>query len=138
MVTVAVTRLCVIASAAYGSELAPQVQFLREFRDGTVISTFVGSQFMCVFNGFYYSFSPALARSVSADPVLAASIRLLTYPLLLSLQLPSTLFHLIPLGYELAVVVVGILTSGLIGVIYASPLIIIAAIRRKICIRGSS
>jgi len=138
IVTVAVTRLCVIASAAYGSELAPQVQFLREFRDGTVMTTFVGSQFMRVFNAFYYSFSPALARSVSADPVLAASIRSLTYPLLLSLQLPSAFFHSVPMGYELVVMVVGVLASGLIGVIYASPLVIVAAIRRKSCNRGSS
>ena len=30
---------CLIATAAFGSELAPQVQFLREIRDNTVLQT---------------------------------------------------------------------------------------------------
>ena len=30
---------CLIATAAFGSEMAPQVQFLREIRDGTVLQT---------------------------------------------------------------------------------------------------
>ena len=29
---------CLIATAAFGSEMAPQVQFLREIRDNTVMS----------------------------------------------------------------------------------------------------
>ena len=30
---------CLIATAAFGSELSPQVQFLREIRDNTVLQT---------------------------------------------------------------------------------------------------
>ena len=47
---------CLIATAAFGSEMAPQVQFLREIRDGTVLQTQSGSTFMTGFNQFYYSF----------------------------------------------------------------------------------
>jgi hypothetical protein len=36
-----------------------EMQFLREFRDNTVYSTFAGSSFIIMFNGFYYSFSPS-------------------------------------------------------------------------------
>ena len=52
---------CLIATAAFGSEMAPQVQFLREIRDNTVLQTESGSAFMTGFNQFYYSFSPAIA-----------------------------------------------------------------------------
>ncbi|MDC0193874.1 copper-binding protein, partial [Candidatus Nitrosopelagicus sp.] len=52
---------CLIATAAYGSEMAPQVQFLREIRDNTVLQTQSGTSFMTVFNQFYYSFSPTVA-----------------------------------------------------------------------------
>ena len=52
---------CLIATAAFGSELAPQVQLLREIRDNTVLQTKSGSIFMTGFNQLYYSFSPTIA-----------------------------------------------------------------------------
>ena len=52
---------CLIATAAFGSELSPQVQFLREIRDNTVLQTESGTSFMAGFNQFYYSFSPIVA-----------------------------------------------------------------------------
>ena len=44
---------CLIATAAYGSEMAPQIQFLREIRDNTVLQTESGTSFMTGFNQFY-------------------------------------------------------------------------------------
>ena len=52
---------CLIATAVYGSEMSPQVQFLREIRDNKVMSTELGISFMNKFNQFYYSFSPLVA-----------------------------------------------------------------------------
>ena len=43
---------CLIATASYGSELAPQVQQLRELRDNTILQTESGSAFMVGFNQF--------------------------------------------------------------------------------------
>ena len=48
---------CLIATAAYGSEMAPQVQLLREIRDNQLMNTESGSAFMSGFNELYYSFS---------------------------------------------------------------------------------
>ncbi|HXG08042.1 MAG TPA: CFI-box-CTERM domain-containing protein, partial [Nitrososphaera sp.] len=48
---------CLIATAAFGSELTPQVQYLRNFRDSYILSTASGAAFMNAFNTVYYSFS---------------------------------------------------------------------------------
>ena len=45
---------CLIATAAYGSEMAPQVQLLREIRDNQLMNTESGSAFMGAFNELYY------------------------------------------------------------------------------------
>ena len=56
---------CLIATAAYGSELAPQVQQLRELRDNKLMNTESGSAFITTFNDVYYSFSPYIADYLS-------------------------------------------------------------------------
>ena len=59
---------CLIATATFGSELAPQVQQLRELRDNTVLKTNSGIAFMTAFNQFYYSFSPTVADFEREQP----------------------------------------------------------------------
>lgn len=130
-VTSAITRPCIIASAAYGSELAPQVQLLREFRDHAVMSTFVGSQFMRVFNDFYYSFSPVVAQAVLANPALAFLARLLIVPLITSLRIASWMSYSLPLNLERAILLAGVLTSSLIGAIYVTPFSFLNEIRER-------
>jgi len=78
---------CLIATAAFGSELAPQVQFLREIRDNTVLQTESGTSFMTGFNQFYYSFSPAIADYERENPVFKEAVKLSLTPLLTSLTL---------------------------------------------------
>jgi hypothetical protein len=112
---------CIIASAAYGSELAPDVQFLRTFRDKSVQATFAGTNFMNAFNRFYYSFSPAAALLVSESPILSQIVRALLYPLVAALRISSTVFDLLSFMPELAAVLAGILASTLIGAAYLAP-----------------
>ena len=78
---------CLIATAAFGSELAPQVQFLREIRDNTVLQTESGTSFMTSFNQFYYSFSPTVADYERDNPVFKESVKITLTPLLASLTL---------------------------------------------------
>ena len=78
---------CLIATAAFDSEMAPQVQFLRELRDNTVLQTESGSAFMTGFNQFYYSFSPAIADYERENPVFKEVVKLTLTPLLTSLTL---------------------------------------------------
>jgi len=129
--TVAITRPCVIASAAYGSELAPDVQFLREFRDGDVMSTFAGVQFMRIFNAFYYSFSPRLAELASSSPWGPEIVRAVIYPLVALLRLTECTFRLLPMNPELAVLLVGMVASCLVGVVYVSPVVLLTRASRR-------
>ena len=72
---------CLIATAAFGSELSPQVQFLREIRDNTVLQTESGTSFMTGFNQFYYSFSPAIADYERENPTFKEAVKLTLTPL---------------------------------------------------------
>jgi len=78
---------CLIATATYGSELAPQVQQLRELRDNTLLQTSSGTSFMTGFNEFYYSFSPIIADWERENPVFKESVKLTITPLLASLSI---------------------------------------------------
>src|SRR3989337_3020836 len=78
---------CLIATAAFGSELAPQVQMLREIRDTTVLGTLSGTAFMTGFNEFYYSFSPPIADWERANPIFQDAVRITITPLLMSLSI---------------------------------------------------
>jgi len=122
VVTVTVQGLCVIATATYGSELSPEVQFLRGFRDGVVMSTFSGSQFMRVFNAWYYSFSPYLAEFVSTNPILRSITKAVLYPLLGILYLTAEAYSALSFSPELGVIASGAFAGALIGLVYFTPL----------------
>jgi hypothetical protein len=78
---------CLIATAAFGTEMAPQVQFLREIRDNTVLQTESGTNFMTGFNHLYYSFSPTIADYERENPIFKEAVKLTLTPLLTSLTL---------------------------------------------------
>ena len=78
---------CLIATAAYGSELAPQVQFLREIRDNTVLNTSSGVAFMAGFNQLYYSFSPTIADMERESPLFKEAVRAFITPMISTLSI---------------------------------------------------
>ena len=76
-----------IATAAYGSEMSPQVQLLREIRDNQLMNTEAGSAFMGTFNNAYYSFSPAIADMQRDSPILKEIVKVGLTPMLSSLAI---------------------------------------------------
>jgi len=120
---------CLIATAAFGSELSPQVQFLREIRDNTVLQTESGTSFMAGFNQFYYSFSPAIADYERENPTFKEAVKLTLTPLLASL----TLLHYADidsesemLGYGIGVILLNI------GMYFVAPAVLIMMVRKRI------
>ena len=78
---------CLIATATYGSELAPQVQQLRELRDNQLLQTESGSAFMSTFNDIYYSFSPIIADYERENPYFKEAVKLAITPMISSLSM---------------------------------------------------
>ena len=117
--------MCLIATATYGSELAPEVTLLRNFRDLDVLRTMAGEQFMQGFNAFYYSFSPQVAWYINAHSNLRPVMKVTLYPLIGVLYASTLLFNAISFNSELAVTITGILASFLVGAIYLAPLLTI-------------
>lgn len=78
---------CLIATAAFGSELEPQIQSMRELRDGTVMSTSSGAAFMSGFNAVYYSFSPTVADLEREHPAFRDAVRAFITPMVSSLSI---------------------------------------------------
>jgi len=78
---------CLIATATYGSEMASQVQQLRELRDNTILKTSSGMAFMTSFNQFYYSFSPIIADFERDQPIFKEVMKIALTPMLSSLDL---------------------------------------------------
>ncbi len=113
---------CLIATAAFGSELAPQVQQLRLFRDGIALKTSAGSSFMNVFNGWYYSFSPSVADYERQTPWMQSTVRTMIYPLLGILSLSTSVYDSLRFNSELGIVAAGTTASSLVGLLYFAPL----------------
>ena len=78
---------CLIATATYGSELAPQVQQLRELRNHSFLETTSGKIFLDSFNTVYYSFSPSVADLERQNPIFKESIKLLITPMISTLSI---------------------------------------------------
>jgi len=112
---------CLIATAAYGTELAPQVQFLREIRDNTVMSTAYGTAFMTGFNQLYYSFSPTIADMQRENPMFQEVVRAFITPMVSTLSIMT----LAEDGSEVEVLGLGISVIALnLGMYIAAPALI--------------
>ena len=118
---------CLIATAAFGSEMAPQVQLLREVRDNTVLQTESGTIFMMGFNQFYYSFSPAVADYERENPAFKEAVKLTLTPLLASLtllQYADIDSESEMLGYGIGVILLNI------GMYFIVPAVLIMKVRK--------
>ena len=113
---------CLIATAAYGTELAPQIQILREIRDNTLMETSSGTSFMTGFNTFYYTFSPAIADWERQSPAFASAVGAFLTPLISTLSImnlaENTDSSVLALGISVIALNVGIYIGTPIGATY--------------------
>jgi peptide/nickel transport system substrate-binding protein len=123
---------CLIATATYGSELSPEVELLRGFRDNSLAKSRVGSSFLVVFNAWYYSFSPSVAGFISAHEIVRPAMKVLLYPLIGFLSLASQLYAQLSAYPEWAALVSGLLACSLIGGFYIGLPVGLVARRRLV------
>ena len=118
---------CLIATATFGSELAPQVQQLRELRDNIILSTKSGTVFMNGFNQFYYSFSPIIADMERENPLFKKFVKLSITPMLSTLSILN--YAEIDSEEEMLSYGIGIILMN-VGMYFAAPALIIYKIRK--------
>jgi len=120
---------CLIATATFGSEFAPQVQQLRELRDSKLLQTNSGSAFMSGFNQFYYLFSPTIADWERQSPIFKEAVKLTITPLLTSLSILNYLDidseHEM-LGYGIGVILLNI------GMYFVGPAFLITKLKKRL------
>ena len=63
--------LCFIATAAYGTPSAEQIDLLRKFRDVVLLESTVGSQFVAL----YYQLSPPVAEFIAGNELVRTLVR---------------------------------------------------------------
>jgi len=120
---------CLIATATFGSELAPQVQELRELRDNTLLQTSSGSAFMDGFNSFYYLFSPTIADWERQNPAFKEAVKITITPLLTSLSILNYVgidSEEKMLGYGIGIILLNI------GMYFVAPAFLITRLNKKL------
>ena len=120
---------CLIATAAYGSELAPQVQQLRELRDNSLLQTASGISFMNTFNDFYYSFSPTIADWERENPVFKEMVKITLTPMISSLSILNYVdmdSEANVLGYGISLIMLNV------GMYFVAPAIVITKLKQKL------
>ena len=126
---------CLIATAAYGSEMAPQIQRLREIRDELVLPTDSGRWFVSTFNQVYYVFSPTIADMERENPIVKNAVLFAIQPMIISLNLMEYA------GSELEVMTYGMLVIlfnvgiYVIGPVLGLTLLLRTKTRRRIISR---
>ncbi len=89
---------CFISTAAFGSDMAPEVQTFREFRNKFLLTNSFGKTFV----HFYNKLSPPIANVIAESDILRAITRTFLYPLLFFVHL-SLNYGLIVALFVLAV-----------------------------------
>ncbi|MFB3924899.1 MAG: CFI-box-CTERM domain-containing protein [Syntrophales bacterium] len=93
---------CFIATAAYGSYLAPEVEILRNFRDRWLMTNWAGKRFV----QFYYSTSPPVAAFIAKNEYLRLLIRWYITPIVYAIKYPKALIVIVVTVFYLLVLYV--------------------------------
>ena len=118
---------CLIATATYGSEMATEVQQLRELRDNQLLQTESGTAFMGAFNDVYYSFSPIISDYERENPLFKEAVKLAITPMISSLSLmDGANSESEVLGIGLSVIMLNL------GMYLGIPAVVIVGIRKRI------
>ena len=90
-ITVEPNLSCFIATAAFGTPMASQVQVLRDFRDSYLMTNDAGRMFV----NFYYNNSPVIANYIAQKEGLRTATRWTLMPIIYVVEYPAILLLLV-------------------------------------------
>ncbi|WP_455278130.1 CFI-box-CTERM domain-containing protein [[Eubacterium] cellulosolvens] len=80
---------CIIATATYGSDMAPEVSYMRHVRDQMIGSNLIGEMLVNGWNNFYYYWSPPIAHLISSNNMLQKISQVLIIPLYIIIHMTA-------------------------------------------------
>jgi len=110
---------CIIATATYGSGLAPEVVYMRHVRDDIIGSNSIGRKLVDGWNTFYYSWSPPIAEQIEDSETLQYTFRIALLPLVGVIHITELVYTSVAqMNAELASVVAFAVASFLSVIVY--------------------
>ena len=124
---------CIIATAAYGGTMAPEVMHMRNVRDNMIGSTPIGNILVSGFNTFYYSWSPPVAQWIADSEGLRTTFRVLLLPISAAVHSAELVYTTIsPFSPTTASVTAFLLAAAIsIGAYIIAPILTGITIYRK-------
>jgi len=124
---------CIIATAAYGSHLDPEVVYMRYVRDNMIGSNSIGRTLVGGWNSFYYSWSPHVARFIDSNNVVKPVFRVLLLPLAGTIHLTASIYSILASVNMAFASVIAFLFAAIssIAVYIMAPLLAFKAISRR-------
>jgi hypothetical protein len=128
-------RPCVIVTATYGSELAPEVAYMRRVRDEMIGSNHIGRILVNGWDTFYYSWSPTLAGWIASSNDLQATFRILLLPLVGTIHATAIIYDAVASINPTSASVIAFLFAAFSSttLYILSPLFALRVIVRKLC-----
>jgi hypothetical protein len=115
---------CLIVTATFGSPIATEVQLVRDFRDDTIRKSYMGSRYVTALNAIYYSFSPAVARTIDENPSVKPAMRVVLAPLIGIVLVSQGVYSLLSFSPGIATVIFIISGGALVGLVYVLPVML--------------
>jgi hypothetical protein len=126
-------KICIIATATYGSEMAPEVIFMRHVRDNMIASNEVGRTIVNGWNTFYYSWSTPLALWIASSDALQSTFKVLLLPLVAIVHLTAFIYAAIATINLALASVIAFSTAAILSVAsyIIAPVLTLRTIYRK-------
>lgn len=107
---------CLIVTATLGTEMAPEVIFMRHVRDDMIGSNEVGRILVVGWNDFYYSWSPTIAETISGSEIIRSISSILLVPLIAITHITAFIYSTISLLNPIISSVVAFLSAAVLSI----------------------
>jgi hypothetical protein len=130
---------CLVVTATLGTEMAPEVIFMRHVRDDMIGSNEIGRMLIVGWNNFYYSWSPTIAEIISNSKILRSASNVLLVPLIAVTHMTAVIYSTVSLLNPIVSSIVAFLSAAVLSItIYLLiPFLVIHKIYNRIINRNT-